>query len=195
MTKAEIRKSFLEKRTNIGFWQRNELSQNITDQFLYKFHSKIIAGCNIHMYLPIEKKAEVNTNFLLKVIQNRFRKSNVIVPATDFKIDEMSHFLINENTNFEENKYGIPEPIDGEKIDTLVIDIIIVPLLAFSESGHRIGYGGGYYDKFLAKTKTDCLKVGFSFFDPIDTFETENTDIQLDFCITPQKIWSFSAKN
>jgi 5-formyltetrahydrofolate cyclo-ligase len=69
---------------------------------------------------------------------------------------------------------------------------VFIPLLAFDKSGHRVGYGAGYYDRFLSKCKPDCLKVGLSFFEPVDEIsDADEFDVKLNHCVTPSKIWTF----
>ena len=69
------------------------------------------------------------------------------------------------------------------------LDLIFVPLLAYDKKGHRVGYGKGYYDRFLKECKDDCIKIGFSFFEPEDSIEGVNRhDVKLDYCITPERI-------
>ena len=129
---------------------------------------------------------------ILKILFQRFKKIRVVVPKTDFQHQILTHYAIDDQTLFKENKYEIPEPISEEKVGENELDLVLVPLLVFDKNGHRIGYGGGFYDKFLAKTRPECIKIGISFFEPLDNFiETEKTDIRLDFCITPNKIWEF----
>ena len=70
--------------------------------------------------------------------------------------------------------------------------MVFVPLLAFDEKGNRVGYGKGFYDKFLAECKPEILKIGVSFFEPENIIpDVLNTDIQLDLCITPTKVYNF----
>jgi 5-formyltetrahydrofolate cyclo-ligase len=196
MTKSQIRTEYLQKRKQLSEDLYFDLSQKLSDQFFFYFHSKLLKINSLHTFLPIEKNHEPNTNFILKILFQRFKKLQIVVPKTDFKNQLMEHFAIDEGTIFEENKFGIPEPISETKIPENEIDLVLVPLLTFDQNGQRIGYGGGFYDKFLSKTKPDCVKIGLSFFDPIDTIiEYENTDIPLDFCITPSKIWDFSIQN
>ena len=71
------------------------------------------------------------------------------------------------------------------------LDVIFVPLLAYDEKGNRIGYGKGFYDRFLANCKPDTLFVGLSFFPPEKNISVEETDVPLHYCITPEKILSF----
>lgn len=207
MEKEVIRTEYLQKRKQLGEAVYFELSQKIADQFFFRFHANLLKISTLHLFMPLEKNKEPNTNFILKILFQRFKKVQVIVPKTDFEKGEMKHLAIFESTVFEENKFGIPEPISDIKIPENEIDLVLVPLLAFDLNGHRIGYGGGFYDRFLAKTHPDCIKIGLSFFDPISqeegfassgafvsklAIEPEKTDIPLDFCITPSKIWDFS---
>ncbi|MNY64409.1 5-formyltetrahydrofolate cyclo-ligase family protein [compost metagenome] len=70
--------------------------------------------------------------------------------------------------------------------------MVFVPLLAFDIHGNRIGYGKGFYDKFLAECKPETIKIGLSFFEAVnqidDVFES---DIKLDYCVAPEKIYQF----
>ena len=92
----------------------------------------------------------------------------------------------------QENRFGIPEPSYGNSCDILKIDYVFVPLLCFDAAGNRVGYGQGFYDKFLSSCRDNCIKIGLSHFDPINKIEDCNEmDIKLDFCITPNKTYAF----
>jgi 5-formyltetrahydrofolate cyclo-ligase len=101
--------------------------------------------------------------------------------------------LINE-TKIVENKWGIPEPVDGEKCFPEVFDFVFVPLLVCDQYGNRIGYGKGFYDAFLKKCKKSCKFIGLSHFE-LEQERIEDileTDIPLHYCITPTKVHSFN---
>ena len=86
----------------------------------------------------------------------------------------------------------IPEPKQGIPTPTDKIALVIVPLLAFDKSGARVGYGKGFYDKFLKGCRPDCKKIGLSFFEPIEQIsDTNEFDINLTHCITPNKLYQF----
>ncbi|RYZ27704.1 MAG: 5-formyltetrahydrofolate cyclo-ligase, partial [Chitinophagaceae bacterium] len=79
-----------------------------------------------------------------------------------------------------------------QQIDPKEIDLVVVPLLTFDKKGYRVGYGKGFYDRFLHQCKKDCIKIGLSYFDPIEAVDDANEfDVTLDFCITPQKAYVF----
>ena len=71
-------------------------------------------------------------------------------------------------------------------------DLIIVPLLAVDAQGHRVGYGKGFYDRFLSKCRPDCLKVGLNYFEPDERIvDVGEHDIKLDACVTPTEVFCF----
>ncbi len=78
----------------------------------------------------------------------------------------------------------------GALIPKGTFDVIVVPLLAFDESCHRIGYGGGWYDRFLA-TQPDAIKVGVAFDVQLaESFPIEDHDVQLDMVITESSVFT-----
>ena len=97
------------------------------------------------------------------------------------------------NTKIKKNEYNIPEPVNGLNVPTEMIDVVFVPLLAYDKQGNRVGYGKGFYDKFLSECKSNVVKIGFSFFEPEEIIEDvfEN-DVKLDFCVNSDDIISFT---
>ena len=111
---------------------------------------------------------------------------------SNFDTMQLDNYWLREDTRLELNKVGVPEPINGEKAENKY-DLIITPLLIFDKEGYRIGYGKGFYDRFLA-TIPNAIKVGLSCFAPIDKIpDTNKLDIALDYCITPESIYNFSG--
>lgn len=142
-----------------------------------------------HIFLPISEKKEVNTEYLMHILQGKDK--SIVVSKADFSTGEMNHFLLQENTVLKDSKYGIPEPVAGIEISTEIIDIVFVPLLAYGQNGHRIGYGKGFYDRFLEKCNPNARFVGLSFFGPESEIFFEANDVPLDYCITSKKILNF----
>ena len=91
-----------------------------------------------------------------------------------------------------QNEWNIPEPINGISISTEQIDVVFIPLLAYDKTGNRVGYGKGFYDKFLAKCKPETIKIGLSFFESVESIiDVFEEDIRLDYCVTPKLIYKY----
>ena len=106
--------------------------------------------------------------------------------------NSMHCVAVTDDTLFDTNRYGIDEPIDGKQVLPEAIDWVLLPLLAFDRRGYRVGYGKGYYDKFLKECRDDVVKIGFSFFGPVDRISNVNRhDERMDYCITPDDIYRF----
>lgn len=142
-----------------------------------------------HLFLSIETKKEIQTEYLLHILQGKDK--SVVISKSDFKTNELIHFLLQENTLLKISSYGIPEPVSGIEVNPELMDVVFVPLLALDIKGNRIGYGKGFYDRFLSKCRKDAIFVGLSFFEPEMHIPTGINDIPLHYCITPEKIYSF----
>ncbi|MBF4517267.1 5-formyltetrahydrofolate cyclo-ligase [Flavobacterium sp. ANB] len=143
-----------------------------------------------HVFLPIEEQKEVNTEYVLHLLSGKDKE--IVISKSDFETRKMSHFLLTDNTKIKKNEYNIPEPVNGLPVPSETIDVVFIPLLAFDDFGNRVGYGKGFYDKFLSECKPETIKIGLSFFESEnkidDIFEL---DIKLDYCVTPNKIYTF----
>jgi 5-formyltetrahydrofolate cyclo-ligase len=143
-----------------------------------------------HVFLPIEEQKEVDTEYVLHLLSGKDKE--IVVSKSDFETREMSHFLLTDNTKIKKNEYNIPEPVNGLPVASEMIDVVFVPLLAFDSFGNRIGYGKGFYDKFLSQCKPETLKIGLSFFEAENEIEDVfESDVKLDYCVTPYKTYVF----
>lgn len=143
--------------------------------------------------MPIRKHNEVDTFSILNYFKHEVPALEIVIPRTNFEKLELVNVLYDhEYTILGRNKYDIPEPIHGKIISADQIDLVFIPLLAYDKKGNRVGYGKGFYDRFLASCRSDVKKVGLSFFEPVDEISDLNAfDIRLDACISPGKIWEF----
>ncbi len=143
-----------------------------------------------HIFLSIVEQKEVNTDYILNILSGKDK--HIVISKSDFITREMTHVLLTDNTTIKKNKWHIPEPINGIPIPSQQIDVVFVPLLAFDVNGQRVGYGKGFYDRFLRNCKANTLKIGVSFFDAeIEISDTIESDITLDYCVTPNQIYRF----
>ena len=106
----------------------------------------------------------------------------------------LSSILLTKDTQLINNAWGIPEPKQGVIITPETIDVVFVPLLAYDKYGNRIGYGGGYYDRFLSECRGDTLKIGLSYFAPASDFSNlcHLNDFPLDLTVTPTSVYQFT---
>jgi 5-formyltetrahydrofolate cyclo-ligase len=174
---------------------RNQLSENNLEEMSLAIANKVLAlpvweKNYFHIFLPITEHKEVNTEFILHLLSGKDKE--IIISKSDFETREMTHFLLTDNTKIKKNEYNIPEPVDGIEVPSKKIDVVFVPLLAFDKTGHRAGYGKGFYDKFLTDCKPETIKIGLSFFEAEeqikDVFEN---DVKLDYCVTPDRVYEF----
>jgi 5-formyltetrahydrofolate cyclo-ligase len=190
MLKRELRKIYKKKRTDLTSTERLKLDDLILIQL-----QNVYFDSNIRLlmsYWPLERHCETNTLLYTRYLEHTIPGLKVTFPVIKMETSEMQAVLVHEETDFVENEYCIPEPEDGEKIETDEIDLIFVPLLAFDQSGYRVGYGKGFYDRFLQNCREDIITVGFSYFDAVDEIEDRHQfDVPLKYCITPHKIYEF----
>lgn len=143
-----------------------------------------------HLFLTMDEQREVHTDFILNILAGKDKE--VIVSRSDFDEMKMVHFLLTDNTRLIKNQYGIPEPVDGIELPSNKIDVVFVPLLAFDTKGHRVGYGKGFYDRFLNECKPDAITIGLSFFEAEENnIDINDTDVPLTYCVTPERVYSF----
>lgn len=187
MKKKELRQKYKELRKQLTPEEIEEKSLAIANNLL---RMTIWDKTYYHLFLPIVEQKEVDTEFILQILAGKDKE--VVISKSDFQTHEMTHFLLTDNTKIIKNEYNIPEPVDGIEVPITKIDVVFVPLLAYDKKGNRIGYGKGFYDKFLSKCKPETIKIGLSFFEPeeeiIAVFET---DVKLDFCVTDKTVFSF----
>lgn len=189
MTKKEARKYFKEKRSGLTVGDKNRFD----DLILIHFQQLPLPDLfYVHTYLAIKENSEIETDHLLHYLEFRNPELKIVIPKMDHEKNELLHIEYNELVDVMKNEWGIHEPVSGNVVSESEIDLIFVPLLAFDETGNRVGYGKGFYDKFLTKCRPDAIKVGLSYFDAIDLIsDSEQFDIPLNYCITPQRIYEF----
>lgn len=187
MHKKDVRKKYKDLRATLSQETIEDESLAIANRLL---SLDIWDKTYFHLFLTIEEQKEIDTEFILQILAGKDKE--IVVSKSDFSSFEMKHYLLTDNTKFKKNEYNIPEPIDGIEVPISKIEVVFVPLLAFDKKGNRVGYGKGFYDKFLAFCMSETIKIGLSFFEPEEIInDISESDIQLDFCVTPKKIFGF----
>ena len=190
MLKNKLRKLYKSKRNQLSTSDIDSLSLQIANQTL---KLNIWDKTYYHIFLSIEEQKEIQTEFILHVLHAKDKE--VVVSKSDFKTTDLINYLLTDNTKIKKNNYNIPEPIDGIEVPHSKINVVFIPLLAFDKKGNRVGYGKGFYDKMLRKCNDDCIKIGLSFFEATsdEITNTYENDIALDYCITPNKTYTFNT--
>ena len=189
-TKSHLRKTALTNRKKMSPEAVEEKSQQICRQFLNAFQANKFSA--IHVFLPIAHHNEINTFLLIEQIQLSNPTCKILVPKVIQETNEMIALVLEPGTVLNNNSMGIPEPENAPIFDPQKIDLIIMPLVAVDTKGNRIGYGKGFYDKFLGHCKPDILKVGLSFDEPVNVIQDiESHDKPLDFLVCPEKVYKF----
>jgi 5-formyltetrahydrofolate cyclo-ligase len=187
MNKKELRAKYKQLRQQLSLDEIEDKSLAIANKML---QLDIWEKTYFHLFLSIEEQKEVETEFVLQILAGKDKE--IVVAKCDFESFGITNYLLTDNTKFQKNEYNIYEPIEGIEVPDTKIDVVFVPLLAYDKLGNRVGYGKGFYDNFLSKCNKDVIKVGVSFFEPEeiidDVFET---DIRLDYCVTPSKVYTF----
>lgn len=187
MLKKDLRLKYSKLRTDLTPQAVLNSSLAIANRLL---KIPIWNGDYYHLFLSIPEKKEVDTSFIMSILQGKDK--NIVLPKININ-DELSNYLLTDSTRLEKSKLGIPEPLEGIEVPEDKIDVVFVPLLAFDLIGNRVGYGKGFYDTFLSKCKKNVIKVGISYFKAEDKITDPNQyDVRLDYCITPEDIYSFS---
>ncbi len=187
MHKKELRSKYKSLRASLSKNEIEEQSLAIANKLLAL---PIWENTYFHIFLPIIEQKEVDTEVILHMLAGKDKE--IIVSKSDFESRKMTHFLLTDATKIKKNDYNIPEPIDGIEIPTSKIEVIFVPLLAFDKKGNRVGYGKGFYDRFLSECNPETIKIGLSFFDAEELISDVNDDdIRLNYCVTPNAIFTF----
>ncbi|MRG44306.1 5-formyltetrahydrofolate cyclo-ligase [Chitinophaga sp. SYP-B3965] len=191
--KQEIRKAYLAKRLALSDEEAAALNTRLLEQC--KLFPLPPQRRYVHLFLPITAKKEVDTYPLAVWLREQYPDISLVLSRSYLATASMQHYLWDDNTTLIHNSYGIPEPEGGQLVTPKEIDVVFVPLLAFDEAGHRVGYGKGMYDTFLRQCREDVLKIGLSLFEPVpgqieDVFEG---DVPMDHIITPERIYTFTA--
>ena len=189
MLKKEARKIYNKKRQEISYSDRLKWD----DLILINFQSIEIPFLDaVFSFYPMEDRNEVNVFIITDYLRFRNPSLEICYPKMDTKEPNMEAVACHADTIFQANAINILEPLENEIIDPQDIDLVLIPMLVCDVNGNRVGYGKGYYDRYLSRCRDNCIKVGVSYFEPIDAVEDANKfDVPLNFCITPREAYVF----
>lgn len=189
MTKKEIRNIYKRKRLLL----KDSEQMWFNDLLLVQFQKLILPNADIILsYHPIQHLKEIDLSFIESFISFRNPSIQFVYPKLIDERGNMEATLESINVQYQLNKWHTLEAENAQTIDPLKIDIVFLPLLAMDKNGYRVGYGKGYYDRFLNRCKKNVYYIGFSYFEPIDEITDKQTfDVPLHIGITPYHIYEF----
>lgn len=191
MDKQSLRKLYKDKRQALSQEEIKRFSEAICVHVIELL--KINGHQTVHCFLPITKLNEVDTWPIIEHCIIRNSELQVASSVSNFENNTLTHLLLTPNSEYSTNDYGITEPKVGNPVQSKDITIVIIPLLAADCNGNRIGYGKGFYDRFLKDCSPDVQKIGVSFFPPVEfDIKTNEFDIPLNKLVTPEKVYTFN---
>ena len=176
---------------------RNQLTQveyeNLCLKLFQQFQKIDLSNINcIHLFLTIHNRKEPDTFIIRDWLKTSYPQIKLVLPKTDFTDHSMQSYTDDADLELAINAFGLTEPIAGNEADANEIDLVLLPLLAFDKQGCRVGYGKGFYDRFIATCKPNVQLVGLSFFDPADKIDDlDEFDKKMTACITPTGVIRF----
>ncbi len=193
MKKSEIREKALAERKS---WTQQDFelkNVQLLNQII-KFIKPLPRNLMLMSFHSMEHHREVMTSPIHAILINEPYYHQLIFPKVEKNTSQIIPYLTDKKSTFLASDWGILEPMDDTsvRLNPTDIDLIFIPLLAVDTQGHRVGYGKGFYDRFLAQAKPDVIKIGLGLAELIEPIDDLNPyDIALDFAITPLSTYRF----
>ncbi len=181
MEKSEIRKLVLAKRDAMSRTETREKSRMIQERLVALPEFRKASAIMFY----VQKGNEVMTDTIIEYSLGEGKR--VAVPFSDKRSKTLVPSLISSLSELEMGSFGIPEPRELHPIEAEAIELIIVPGIAFDRSGNRIGYGHGYYDRFLKTTKTKKIALAYEL-QIVDEIPNHSNDIKMDKIVTEERV-------
>ena len=190
MLKAALRRAALTQRKALPETEVALRSEALRQQLFQ--HFEVAKWQWLHLFLPISKQHEPDTWLIIRAIWECELPVQLAVPVVLPDGVSLCHYHLTPGTQLADNRWGIPEPVGAVEVEPMQLDAVLIPLLAFDESGHRVGYGKGFYDRFLQECRPDVLRIGLSLEPPVAQIaDAWSGDVPLSACITPSGVWQF----
>jgi 5-formyltetrahydrofolate cyclo-ligase len=194
LTKAALRRAALPRRQALLRTEVAGRSQLLRDQ-LFR-HFPVAQWRWLHVFLPLARQNEPDTWPLIHQIWGDKLPVQLAAPAVQPDGISLKHYKLAPATPLLASRWGIPEPVAdaATEVAPAQLDAVMVPLLACDRQGQRVGYGGGFYDRFLAQCRPGTLFIGLNILDdePVAALaDVLPTDVPLHACLTPGGVWKF----
>lgn len=186
--KAPLRRAALARRQALSPAEIAQRSQRLCEQLFQ--HFPVAEWRWLHLFLPLARRYEPDTWLIIRRIWAEELPVRLAVPAVQADGISLKHYELTPGTRLLENRWGIPEPdaTAATEVPPSAFDAVLVPLLAVDAAGHRVGYGGGFYDRFLAQCRPGTQLIGLNVLDeaPVAAIgDVLPTDVSLTAGLTP----------
>ena len=194
LAKAALRRAALPRRQALT---PAEVAQRSAQLSALLFANFPVASWRwLHVFLPLANKNEPDTWAIIQRIWAERLPVRLAAPVVQADGISLKHYELAAATPLLANRWGIPEPMANPATEVVPaqLDAVLVPLLACDQQGQRVGYGGGFYDRFLAQCRPDAVFIGLNVLDdaPVPALaDVLPTDVPLHACITPGRVWDF----
>jgi 5-formyltetrahydrofolate cyclo-ligase len=180
--KRELRRSVLRRRDSLPEDARRAKSRAIAGRVMAL--SEIRSARTVRAFWSFG--SEVDTRPLLERLAASGR--TVVLPTIRDRALEPRTWKPGEE--LEETWFGASEPVGGRSVDPAAIDVVAVPGVAFDRAGGRVGYGGGFYDRFLGRLRADALRVGIAFSCQLvdEPVPAASFDVPIDAVVTEREV-------
>jgi 5-formyltetrahydrofolate cyclo-ligase len=194
LSKAALRRAALARRQALPPAEAAERSQRLAGQLFENF--AVAQWRWLHVFLPLARKNEPDTWPLIHRIWAEKLPVRLAAPVVQPDGISLRHYELTPATPLLASRWGIPEPLadPATEVAPAQLDAVLVPLLACDQQGQRVGYGGGFYDRFLAECRPGTLFIGLTILDdaPVPALaDVLPTDVPLHTCLTPGGVWNF----
>ncbi|MBF9222552.1 5-formyltetrahydrofolate cyclo-ligase [Hymenobacter ruricola] len=195
-SKADLRRAALARRLALDAGQVARRSDKLRENLFREF--PVAQWRWLHVFLPLQKRNEPDTWAIIRWIWGEEMPLRLAVPVVQADGISLKHYELTPGTQLTQNRWGIDEPVPhptaAPEVAPAALDAVLVPLLAADRTGQRVGYGGGFYDRFLAQCRPGTQFIGLSVLNeaPVQRIaDVLPTDVPLTACITPGRVWRF----
>jgi 5-formyltetrahydrofolate cyclo-ligase len=194
LTKVALRRAALAQRKALPAQEVARRSAQLCAGFFRHFPAAEWRW--LHVFLPLASKNEPDTWGIIHQVWAEKLALRLAAPVVQPDGISLLHYELTPATPLITNRWGIPEPQAtlGTKVQPPQLDAVLVPLLACDQRGQRVGYGGGFYDRFLAQCRPGTQFIGLSILEEAPIAELADvlpTDVPLHVCLTPDGVWNF----
>ena len=194
LPKAALRRAALARRLTLPPTEVARRSQQLRDQLLSQF--PVTEWRWLHVFLPLLARNELDTWEIIRWVWGEALPLRLAAPVVQADGTSLRHYELTPDTPLLTSRWGIAEPTATSATEVLPpqLDAVLVPLLYCDRTGQRVGYGGGFYDRFLAQCRPGTAFIGLNVLNEppgLPIADAELTDIPLTACITPGGVWKF----